>query len=239
MAKYYMILDTEGVDTEKRKDNQPNPSSGLFYDLGFIVVEAKSGAIVKTYNAANMDTFANTELMRTAYYADKLPQYFAAMERGDIERATTYEIMREVRSTIAEYGIKKVWAYNCRYDRSITNSTVKTASNGFTRFFLPYGVEWCDIWDYADCFTAKKSYLDFVAENGLMTPSGNPSTSADSVLKFITKDMSRDEKHTALSDCFDELAIFLYAKGKHTKKSKTIGQGWRKAAKAWKERENF
>lgn len=233
-ASYFMILDTEGVDTIRREDDQPNPSSGLFYDLACIVVEAKTGAIVERYNAINMDTMANVELMRTAYYANKLPEYYAAMERGDIETASTLEIMRRVRDLIRQYKVKEVWAYNAHYDRAITNSTVKAASNGFVGFFMPYGVEWRDIWDYADCITSTPSYLKFAERNELFTASGNPSTSADSVLKFL-KGLDAEEQHTALSDCLDELVIYLAAKGKHCKKSRSMGQGWRKAAKAYKD----
>lgn len=80
-----------------------------------------------------------------------------------------------------------------------------------------------------------KRYLKYCIETGAFTPSGNPSTSAESVYRFINKEHDFTENHTALSDARIEAAILLAVKAKHKKtRHGSRGQGWRDASAAFK-----
>ena len=231
---YHMILDTETCDRYARKTDQPEPWNSLVYDLGFCVVDMATGETVERKSIVIAETFNNSRLMNSAYYAGKLPQYRAGISMGEdgewqmLDCLTAYNLMRD---TIRKYGIRKVWAYNAKFDQQALNSTVRTYSNGFCGFWLPYSVKVCDIWDYATCITATKSYVRWAVNHGYVSAKGNPQTSAERVYQFISGDAGFSERHTALSDAEIETAILLAARRKHKKTSHTVGCGWRGAAK--------
>ena len=62
MARNYIVIDTEGVDTQKRTDGQPNPSSGLFYDMGYLVIDGETGEVLQRRSFINSDVFFNLSL---------------------------------------------------------------------------------------------------------------------------------------------------------------------------------
>lgn len=69
--KYYIVLDTE---TANEIPDQ------LVYDLGFVVTD-KQGNIYERFSFVINDIFLNEkDLMQTAYYADKLPQYYEGIK---------------------------------------------------------------------------------------------------------------------------------------------------------------
>ena len=93
MARNYIVIDTEGVDTQKRTDGQPNPASGLFYDLGYAVIDGETSEVLEARSFINSDVFFNLSLMRSAYYAEKRPQYLDGMGTN-WEEAYTLTIYR-------------------------------------------------------------------------------------------------------------------------------------------------
>lgn len=230
MTRNYIVIDTEGVDTQKRTDGQPNPASGLFYDLGFAVISGEDNHVITARSFINSDVFFNLPLMNTAYYAEKRPQYLDGMGI-DWEVANTLTIYRTLKDYIKQYEVRDLWAYNARYDMAITNSTIRQMSNGFQSYFIPFKCRWRDIWDYAGstiCNTRK--YVKWCLENGYTTANGNPSTSADTVGKYLRNDQDYVECHTALSDVFDEAYILREAKKRKQKARHSMGQGWRDAS---------
>lgn len=169
--------------------------------------------------------------MNSAYYAEKRPQYLDGMGT-DWEVANTITIYRTVKEDIKEYEVRDLWAYNARYDMAIMNSTIRQMSNGFQAYFIPFKCRWRDIWDYAGstiCNTRK--YVKWCLENGYTTANGNPSTSADTVGKYLRNDHRYIECHTALQDAMDEAFILREAKKRKQKARHSMGQGWRDSAK--------
>lgn len=224
----YIILDTEGFATDKGAKDFGKVS--LAYDIAWLVVTPE-GVIPRHYLVR--EVFQDTR-MSTAYYADKLPQYYEALGKGDLELMNFKNIYNLFRADCKEHKVKSVWAYNARYDRDSLNFTLRTLSNGFASFFIPYGVKWRDIWDYASVITGTKKFVRWCEQNSLISEKGNPSTTADTVGKYLRKDMTYAEEHTALSDCYDELQILEAAKRRKSKSRKTMGQGWRDAAATYK-----
>lgn len=233
----YMILDTETCDKFSRKTDQPEPWNSLVYDLGFVVVGSKTFEVKEKGSFVIAETFNNPKLMNSAYYADKLPQYRAGISMDDsgewqmIDALSAYHLVRD---TIKRHNIKKVWAYNCKFDLAALNSTVRTYSNNFVPYFFPYGVKICDIWDYASNITATKAYIKFCGEHGFFTASGNPKTSAETVYAYLTDQVDYTERHTAYEDAKIETAILKAARAKHAKTRHTVGQGWRDCANLYR-----
>lgn len=231
MARNYIVLDTEGVDTVKHYDGQAHPESSLFYDLGFVVVDGNTGAILSAKSFINADVYFNTDLMKSAYYAEKRAKYDAGM-CFDWDIANTRTIMKAFADACERYNVRDVWAYNARYDMTITDHTVSAMSNGFVDSFIPDGVQWRDIWDYAGSTLCKtRKYVNWCLAHGYVSAKGNPMTRAEVVYQYLIEDDGFIEAHTALEDAKIEADILKAAKSRKQKARHSIGQGWRDAAK--------
>lgn len=232
----FIVFDCEGVPSGKKNKTRNPGETALIYDAGFIVAN-RDGDVLETFSYVNTDFIGKRLLMGSAYYADKLVNYKAgARTREPWEMADTLTIYNTLLDAISEYGVTDLWAYNCAYDMAALENTIRTASNGFITNPLPDGVQWRDIWSYAGstlCNTRK--YALWCIENNLVTASGNPSTSADTVGKYLRGSMDYVEQHHGLDDATDELHILLAAMRRKQKARLEIGQGWRHAAKIAKE----
>ena len=242
MTRKFMVLDTEANGIVNR-DNDVRGNEMRVYDLGFIIAD-KEGII---YDRASMvdiarlcqrDTYTNTptRFVESAYYAEKLPQYWEGIKSGEWEPCTFYDMWERVRTACKEWDVKTVWAYNARFDCQALNATICEQSNGFNRFFMPYGVQWRDIWAAAgESILNTKKFVKWAYEKGYTTASGNPQTSAEIVYRYLTSKNDFIEAHTALNDCEIELAILLEVMRRKRKKPKVMGNGWRNPAKLAKD----
>lgn len=233
MSKKFIVLDTEGVNDGKPNANNLG-ANALVYDVGLVVAD-RAGNVYDRFSLVNTDVFYKDKLMKTAYYHDKLPQYHEGI--GELwEPMSWLQIVNLMRDLVMDYGVRDVWAYNVSYDQAATNYTTAKASNGFKRFFAPYGTRYRDVWDYAgSTLCSTKKYVGWCIEHGFISASGNPSTSADTVGKYLRGSLYYEEQHTALSDAEDELRILLAAMKRKQKARQSRGQGWRDAAKIAKE----
>ena len=218
-TRKFVVLDTETAG---------GFSSPKVYDIGYVVAD-NNGVICESRNWLVKEIFTNRKIMNTAYYAEKVPAYIAA----GIPVEKFAHIRSQLLEDIERYDIRTVWAYNAKFDRNALNSTTKWLSHELMDEFLP-GMQWRDIWTCAGailCDTVK--YCRFCKENGYLTDSGYPKTSAEIVTRFILEDDSFIEDHTALSDSLVELAILLETKSKKKKMPDTLGQGYKYARRSW------
>mgnify|MGYP002673489537 FL=1 len=233
MSRKFIVLDTEGVNDGKPNSNNLG-ANALVYDVGLVVAD-RTGQVFDKFSIVNTDVFYQDSLMESAYYHEKIPQYIEGIGEN-WEPMSWLQIVNLMRDLVMDYGVKDVWAYNVLYDQSATNYTTSKASNGFKRFFAPYGTRYRDVWDYAgSTICATQKYVQWCVENGLVSPSGNPSTSADTVGKYLRGSLEYQERHTALSDAEDELRILLAAFKRKQKARQSKGQGWRDASAIAKE----
>ena len=232
----FAVIDTETAPTVDWGDGQAHPETSLVYDFGYIIAN-NDGTILCERSFIIAETFFNDNLMKSAYYADKIPQYNAGM-------MTLWEVVPFIKAwqtfkeDCKQHGVKTIWAYNVLFDEICLNNTIKHYSKGFVRWFAPYGTKYRDIWTevgYTICNT--KKYVKWAIEHGFVSSgkSGNPSTSAETVYRYMMQAPVYVECHTALEDCRIELALLLKAKRQHKKTSKSKKQGWRPAAKLKKE----
>lgn len=230
-----VVLDTETAPTVKYNDGKAHPETSLVYDLGYTIRDT-DGNVLRERSFIIAETFYNTQLMQSAYYANKLPQYHTGIMTGEWIVKSFADAWATFKADCKELDVKRAWAFNCRFDEIALNNTLRTYSNGFCSWFMPYKIRLCDVWDYCSNITATPKYLKFCDKNGLFTASGNPSTSAESVYKFINNQHDFIEDHTALSDARIEFEILQAARRKHKKTRHSRGQGWRDAAALNKER---
>lgn len=231
---YDLIIDTETAPTRK-VPMQLMAANSLVYDMGGVVRDTKTGEIVHSFSFIIADTFYNTAMMQSAYYASKLPQYHEGVAKGLWLSVPFKYVYEYVNSIIAEYGIKTVWAYNAQFDITTLNNTIHYYSNGWIKSFFAANIEIKDIWARCSNITGTKKYVSYCIDNGYLTDKGNPKTSAEIVYRYLTQNDDFIEAHTALNDAEIEAFILTKAQKNKKKAQKGIGQGYRAAAKIAKQ----
>lgn len=195
-----LIIDTE---TTNSLDDP------LCYDVGFIVVDLQ-GNIYEQRSFVVADVFLDDTLMESAYFADKIPQYWDDIKSGKRELRRYKTIQSIVRQLCREYGIRVASAHNARFDNKSLNTTLRFLTCSKFRFFLPYGVEWWDTLKMArKCFPCE-SYDTFCYENGYLTKRGCKRYTAEILYRYLTGDLEFEESHTGLEDVLIEKDIFLH-----------------------------
>ena len=193
------------LDTETTNDID----CPIMYDCSFVVADL-TGKIYERKAFVVADVFLNDELMSSAYYLEKKPQYWEDIKNGVRELKTLYNIKNAVWQTMAEYNITKVFAYNCRFDYLSTALTQRYITKSKYRWFFPYGTEFYDILKMArTTLKNNEEYSSFCEENQYLTKRGCCQFSAEVVYRFLY-DETFVEEHKGLEDCEIEFEILLH-----------------------------
>lgn len=219
---YGIMLDTETANTIQSEYGL-DMSNTLPYDFGFAVIDSH-GRVYEKFSFVNSDIYLHEqELMQSAYYAKKLPQYEADLLTGKRVMANTYQIRKAMCDKIAEYGCKFICAHNARFDYNACNNVQRWTTKSKYRWFFPYGLEWWDTLKMArDVLGAMPTYKRFCEENGYTTKTGKPRFTAEICYRFITKDNTFVESHTGLEDVEIEVQILAYCVRQHKKMRKKL-----------------
>ena len=218
---YKIVLDTETCPIDKDFEGV-SPYNMFTYDCGWAVVD-KKGNVYKTQSFINADIFCDEkELMNSAYYANKIPQYWEDIKSGKRTLSTFYNIRQALLNDIKEFGVTEIYAHNMRFDYGTLNTTQRWETKSKYRYFFPKDISICDTLKMARCVIAKMpTYKKFCAENGYMTKNGQVKLTAEILYRFIKKDDSFIESHTALEDVLIEKEILAYCY-KQKKKMKKL-----------------
>ena len=216
----YLVIDTETCNTVE----QPLP-----YDIGYAICDRYGNIeIEKSYVVA--ETFLDMkETMKSAYFANKIPQYWEDIKNGTREIKSIYNIRKELHSLMKEYRVKKVGAYNMGFDKRALNNVLRYTTKSFCRWFFPFGTEYFCIWNMP-CQTLLNptSYIKFALENGLESDKGNILTSAESCYQWLKNNVEFTESHTGLEDVKIEIEIMAKCFSTHKKMDKKINSScWR------------
>ena len=221
---YIIVLDTETCPLDK-DFNGVTPFNMFVYDIGWAVVD-KKGNVYETKSYINRDIFFDEkELMDSAYYSNKLPQYYEDIKNGTRKVATWYNIRKDLADTMARYNTKTVCAHNARFDDGATKNTQRWLTKSKFRYFFPKKTEIWDTMKMAQDVVAKTpTYKEFCEENGYMTKhkTPRPQVKAEVLYKYITGDNDFIESHTALEDVLIEKEILSYCFNKHKKMRKEL-----------------
>lgn len=220
--KYFLVLDVETAN---------NLDFPLVYDIGFIVGD-KQGKIYEKFSFAISETFDYyQDLLQTAYYAEKIPQYYIEIANGARTKVNFYTMRKTLLDIMEKYNIKEVYAYNCRFDRGALDNTQRYFTKSKYRWFFPFGTKFYCIWNMA-CSTLlqQKSFKPRARAKGWYTLSGaNLSTSAEIVHRYITGDDDFLEEHKGINDVLIEYDILLRCLAQHKKMTKRIDRlCWKK-----------
>lgn len=180
----------------------------LCYDIGFAVID-EDGVVYEEHSYVVAEIFMDKELMSSAYFADKIPQYMEQLENGTRRMARLNTIRKVLADTMRKYGTNIVVAHNARFDYKSTAKTQRYLTGSKYRYFLPYGTE---VWDTLkmarEVLKADKDYENFCYENNYLTKRGCRRYTAEILYRFFTNDNNFVESHTGLEDVMIEKVIF-------------------------------
>ena len=233
MGKTVIVLDTETAPVVKMGEGGVVDANKMrVYDLGYIVRDKYTGEVYAERSFVCADTFFNgRRFMDSAYYAEKLPQYYAGIATGGewepVSFADAYKTFREDCET---FGVSEMWAYNSQFDEKALNATCKDVSAGMVETFT--NLRWRDIWRYAECITGTARYGEWAAAHRYLTDAGIPRTGVEYLIKYLDGDTGFSERHTALDDARHESRILSLCLARRKKQPTKAGRGYL-AAMRW------
>jgi len=228
MANYQrdMVLDCETCNltpTEK-----PEPGNNLTYDIGTTIIEPATGNIIEQKSFVVEEIFfGEAQRMQSAYYANKLPQYFEEIANGTREVKSFFEVLNYIATACKQHNIKAIIAHNARFDVDALNTTLRYLTGLDYIRALPDSVE---IWDSMKMWNAvkPKAYTKFCDANGYKTKHKTPRDrlTAEIIYRYLSGNNDFVERHTAKEDTDIESAIVFacYKTHKRMKEARVLYQ---------------
>ena len=213
--KLIAVIDTETANCLE---------DSLVYDIGWAIVD-KRGNVYCSRSYLIKEIFCDErDLMKTAYYADKIPMYLADIERK-ARKIITFRMARRIFiDDCRRYNCNTVCAHNARFDLNALNTTMRFLTKSKYRYFFPYGME---IWDTMkmaqDVMCKMPTYQRFCSTHENYTlKNGSPRKTAEILYQFIIGDDTFVENHTGLEDVLIEKEILVYCLRQHKRMRKTL-----------------
>ena len=223
---YKIVLDCETAPCDKTLE-EVTPINMLAYDIGWVVVD-KNGNVYAERSFVNADIFLDEkELMKSAYYAKKIPEYWADIKAGRRTLTSFKNIRFALLKDCDLFEVQQIFAHNMRFDYGALNNTERWLTKSKFRYFFPYGIEVCDTLKLSQQLIATMpTYQWYCKENGYLTKADRPRLTAEIIYRFISgEDDFKEEK--GLDDCMIEKEILAYCYRKHQKMAHQL---WEKKA---------
>jgi hypothetical protein len=218
--EWYLVIDTETCNTIE----QPLP-----YDIGYAICDRYGNIVIERSFMVAEIFIDHKDLMKSAYFAEKIPQYWEDLKNGKRELKSIFNIRKQIHTDMKNYKVKKVGAYNMGFDKRALNNDIRYCSKSFFRWFFPFGTEYFCIWNMAcQVLLNSTSYVKFALQNGLVSDKDNILTNAECCYQFLTKNLDFKEEHTGLEDVRIEVDILAKCYSTHKKMDKSINSAcWR------------
>ena len=194
------------IDTETTNDID----CPIVYDVGYQIFSLDGGVICER-SFVNADIFNDRALMETAYFKEKIPQYWDDIVHGRRTLAKWRTIKQQIRNDCIRYDVKIACAHNAAFDNRALNTTQRYITTSKYRYFLPYGVEWWDTLKMSRAILKNdESFGEFCYENDYLTTRGCRRYTAEIIYRFLTGCNDFVESHTGLEDVKIEREIFKF-----------------------------
>lgn len=188
-------------DTETTSINKP-----FAYNIGYKVVNVESRETLVRRDFVVEQIWQNLELFSSAYYVNKREIYVNRMRARKVIQDKFGYICRQMYRDIKNHEIEHGYAYNSDFDIGVFTFCCE-----WYKVQNPLdNVQVHDIWGFVSAFISNtEDYQLFCETNQLFTESGNYSANAESVYKYITRNLDFVEEHTALADSEIESEILF------------------------------
>jgi hypothetical protein len=192
-----IVFDTETANLEKP----------FCYNVGYVVYNTDEGKVVLHRDFVIEQVWHNSMLFTTAYYASTREIYVSRMKRRTAILDKWAYVCQRLSRDIVEFEITDGYAYNSGFDEKVFEFNC----DWFKTINPLDSIKVHDIRGYVmDKIAFTEVYKTFCEERGLFTESGNYSTTAEAVYKFISGNDEFIEEHTALADSVIECEILAH-----------------------------
>lgn len=187
-------------DTETTSLNKP-----FCYNVGYVIA-ADNGEILLKREYVIEQVWHNLPLFESAYYKEKRSLYVSDMRAKKILLRKWGYVCQQMSRDFIKYNVEKAFAYNSPFDDNVFtfNCDWFKCKNPFDTIPI------IDIRGFAHNFIVDNCYKNFCDKYQLYTDTGNYSTTAENIYRYITKDTNFLEAHTALNDSEIETEILFY-----------------------------
>ena len=187
----YVVFDTETTSL-----NKP-----FCYNIGYIIVTEAGIVLRRDYVVEQV--WHNLPLFSTAYYAEKRPLYISAMRSRETKMEKFGYICAQMRRDFKVNNVERAFAYNSSFDEGVFefNCDWFKCINPFDEITI------ADIRGFVHKYLISETFRQFCEDYQLFTESGNYSTTAETMYKFVSGDLLFEEEHTALADSLIENQI--------------------------------
>lgn len=194
------------IDTETTNDID----CPIVYDVGYHIFTLKDGVLCER-SFLNLDVFDDEELMASAYFQEKIPQYVLDLVNGKRIGKKWFEIKRQLANDCKKFKVEIICAHNALFDNRALNTTQRYETTSKFRYFLPYGLEWWDTLRMArEVLKNNESFGEFCYQNDYLTKRGQRRYTAEIIYRWLTGDNDFEESHTGLEDVKIETEILKY-----------------------------
>ena len=200
----YIMLDTETTN---------DIDCPLVYDLGFCVLD-DDFKVRASYSFVNADIFCDDELMASAFYSDKIAQYWEDIKNGERVLKSFRSIERIFHRVCRDWKVNTFIAHNARFDYRALQNTKRYITTSKYRFFFPFGSRFVDTLKMSrEVFKNDEDYRLFCVENDYITKYYKNRYTAEIIYRFLSGNNEFIEAHTGLQDCLIEKDIFKHCMG--------------------------
>ena len=194
------------IDTETTNDID----CPIVYDVGYQLFTLKDGVLLER-SFVNADIFLDKDLMASAYFIDKIPQYWDDIKAGKRTLKKWLNIKRQIAEDCELFNVKYVCAHNAMFDNRALNTTQRYQTTSKFRYFLPYGLTWLDTLKMSRTLLKENdSYGEFCFNNDYLTKNGQRRYTAEIIYRWLSGENEFIESHTGLEDVKIERKIFEY-----------------------------
>ena len=215
MRNYYIGIDTETTNSYTLEDGKLELKDSLCYDVGWMVLD-KKGRAYKKRSFVVAEIFLDKELMKSAYYAEKIPAYWEEIKRGERKLTTFRNINWIFKQDCKNYNVKAIFAHNAFFDYNALNNTLRFLTGSKYRYFYPYKIELWDTLKMArQILREVEEYTTFCWENEYLTKNMRIRYTAEIIYRWLSGNADFEESHTGLEDVKIERVIFEYCMNKN------------------------
>lgn len=192
-----MIFDTETTSLDKP----------FCYNIGYVIVDVDTEERILSRDFVCEQVWHNPMLFSTAYYADKRDIYIKSMRQRKTKMDKFGYICQQMIRDIKNYNVSSAYAYNSSFDEKVFtfNCDWFKCNNPFDNIPI------YDIRGYAHHFICDDTFKQWCEEHEAFSESGNYSTTAENMYRYISGITDFVEEHTALADSEIETEILLTA----------------------------
>ena len=187
-------------DTETTSIDKP-----FCYNIGYVIANSESHEILVKRDFVVEQVWHNLPLFSSAYYAEKRELYVSAMKGKRTTLDKFGYICRQMHRDFTVYNVEIAFAYNSPFDEKVFafNCDWYKCMNPFDTIPI------VDIRGFAHTFIVNDDYKVFCEKYNLFTETGNYSTTAEAVFRYVRNDVTFAEEHTALADSEIEYEILM------------------------------